>query len=113
MGAGQLRLPQHLEKRIYNFRKVSAVLADYGFNCIKLTGDSNGADFLARHMPSDDQIPVRLNPFNSRQEVGKRSASMHQEISPFGPGLTNCGSGLTPPPGPDTRSGNEGNVPCA
>ena len=47
-------------KRVYNFQKVSAVLADYGFNCIKLTGDSNGADFLACHMPSGDQIPVRL-----------------------------------------------------
>lgn len=47
-------------KRVYNFQKVSAVLADYGFNCIKLTSDSNGADFLAYHMPSDDQISVWL-----------------------------------------------------
>ena len=46
-------------KRVYNFQKVSAVLADYGFKCIRLSGDSNGADFLAYHMPSDDQIPVR------------------------------------------------------
>ena len=44
------------QQEAYNFQKVSAVLADYGFNCIKLTDDWNGADFLACHMPSDDWI---------------------------------------------------------
>ena len=29
----------------YNFQKVAAKLADYGFNCIKLTDDWHGADF--------------------------------------------------------------------
>ena len=48
------------QQEAYNFQKVSAVLADYGFNCIKLTDDWNGADFLACHMPSDDWIPVQL-----------------------------------------------------
>ncbi len=37
------------QQEIYNFQKVAAVLADYGFNCIKLDDDWEGADFLAYH----------------------------------------------------------------
>ena len=38
------------QKEVYNFHKIAAVLADYGFNCIKLTDDWQGADFLAYQM---------------------------------------------------------------
>ena len=38
-----------LQKEIYNFQKVAGCLADYGFNCIKLADDWQGADFLAYH----------------------------------------------------------------
>jgi hypothetical protein len=31
----------------YNFQKVAGRLADYGFNCLKLNDDWQGADFLA------------------------------------------------------------------
>ena len=48
------------QKEIYNFQKVAAVLADYGFNCIKLSDDWNCADFLALHMPSRDTLRVQL-----------------------------------------------------
>ena len=37
------------QKEIYNFQKVAGLLADYGFNCIKLSDDWKGADFLACH----------------------------------------------------------------
>ena len=37
------------QKEVYNFQKVPAKLADYGFNCIKLDDDWMGADFLAYH----------------------------------------------------------------
>lgn len=37
------------QKEIYNFQKLAGILADYGFNCIKLSDDWNGADFLAYH----------------------------------------------------------------
>jgi hypothetical protein len=37
------------QKEIYNFQKVAGLLADYGFNCIKLADDWQGADFLAYH----------------------------------------------------------------
>ena len=33
------------QKEIYNFQKVAALLADFGFNCIKLADDWQGADF--------------------------------------------------------------------
>ena len=33
------------QKEIYNFQKSAALLADYGFNCIKLADDWNGADW--------------------------------------------------------------------
>jgi hypothetical protein len=34
----------------YNFHKVAAVLADYGYNSVRLTDDVQGADFLAVHI---------------------------------------------------------------
>ena len=37
------------QKEIYNFQKSAALLADYGFNCIKLTDDWQGADCLAQN----------------------------------------------------------------
>ena len=37
------------QKEVFNFQKVASLLAEYGFNCIKLTDDWLGADFLAYH----------------------------------------------------------------
>ena len=48
------------QKEIYNFQKVSAELADYGFNCIKLADDWQGADFLAYHKDGNDTLKVQL-----------------------------------------------------
>ena len=48
------------QKEVYNFQKIAALLADYGFNCVRLSHDWKGADFLALHMPSDDVIRVQL-----------------------------------------------------
>lgn len=48
------------QKEIYNFQKISAYLADYGFNCIKLSDDWNGADFLAYHPNEKDTLRVQL-----------------------------------------------------
>ena len=44
------------QKEIYNFQKSAAVLADYGFNCIKLADDWRGADFLAYHKDGDETL---------------------------------------------------------
>ncbi len=48
------------QKEIYNFQKVSGLLADYGFNCIKLTDDWWGADSLAYHKDGNQTLKVQL-----------------------------------------------------
>jgi len=47
-------------KEIYNFQKVSAVLADYGFTCMWLNNDWQGADFIAVHLDGATDIKVQL-----------------------------------------------------
>ena len=57
------------QKEIYNFQKIAAVLADYGFNCIKLQDDWLGADFLAYHKDSDQTLRVQLK---GRATIGQK-----------------------------------------
>ena len=47
-------------KEIYNFQKVAAVLADYGYSCMWLTNDWEGADFIAVHVDGQSSIKVQL-----------------------------------------------------
>jgi hypothetical protein len=44
----------------YNFQKVSAVLADYGFATIRLSDDWKGADFIANHVGGESFLKVQL-----------------------------------------------------
>lgn len=44
----------------YNFQKVAGYLADYGFNCLKLSDDWQGADFLACHIDGRQFLKVQL-----------------------------------------------------
>ena len=48
------------QREIYKYQKVAAVLADYGFNCIKLDDDWQGADFLAYHKDRNQTVKVQL-----------------------------------------------------
>lgn len=48
------------QKENYNFQKVSAVLADYGYTTIKLSDDWNGADFIALHKDGAHELKVQL-----------------------------------------------------
>ena len=52
------------QKEIYNFQKSAALLADFDFNCVKLTHDPihdwHGADFLARHFDGRTNLRVQL-----------------------------------------------------
>ena len=48
------------QKEIYNFHKVASLLADYGFNSIKLSDDWQGADFLAYHKEGNHTLKVQL-----------------------------------------------------
>ncbi|PHS77665.1 MAG: hypothetical protein COB59_08935 [Rhodospirillaceae bacterium] len=56
------------QKEIYNFQIVARELAEYGFNCIKLSDDWNGADFLAYHYKGNETLKVQLK---SRLTVAK------------------------------------------
>lgn len=47
------------QKENYNFQKLSAVLADYGFATLRLSDDWNGADFIAQHL-SGETLKVQL-----------------------------------------------------
>ena len=57
----------HKKKENYNFHKVSAVLAEYGFNCIKLSDDWEGADFLAHH----DLVTLKVQ-LKARTTISKK-----------------------------------------
>ena len=44
----------------YNYHKACAVLAEYGFDCIRLSDDWRGADFLANHRDTGQILYVQL-----------------------------------------------------
>ncbi|MBL7555491.1 MAG: hypothetical protein JNM24_06680 [Bdellovibrionaceae bacterium] len=44
----------------YNYHKLSALLADYGFNAIRLDDDWQGADFIAQHLDGKTFLKVQL-----------------------------------------------------
>ena len=48
------------QQESYNFQKVSAVLADYGFATIRLSDDWQGADFIAQHKDGKTFLKVQL-----------------------------------------------------
>ncbi|MGK2913277.1 MAG: hypothetical protein ACSLE5_02290 [Porticoccaceae bacterium] len=48
------------QKEIFNFQKIAGLLADYGYNCIKLADDWQGADFLAYHKDGKETLRVQL-----------------------------------------------------
>lgn len=60
-------------KEMYNFQKVSAKLADYGFTTMWLNNDWQGADFIAVHADGVTDIKVQLKGrlSFSRKYIGK------------------------------------------
>lgn len=48
------------QKENFNFQKVAAKLADYGFYCMWLNDDWQGADFIACHIDGNTFIKVQL-----------------------------------------------------
>ncbi|MDI9336149.1 MAG: hypothetical protein QM520_03870 [Gammaproteobacteria bacterium] len=57
------------QQEIFNFQKISGILADYGYNCIKLADDWQGADFIAYHKNHSDTLRVQLK---SRLTIDKK-----------------------------------------
>lgn len=48
------------QKENYNFLKLSAVLADYGYTTMRLSDDWQGADFIAQHISDGTFLKVQL-----------------------------------------------------
>jgi hypothetical protein len=48
------------QQETYNFQKLSAVLADFGYLTIRLSDDWNGADFIAQHFETKEFLKVQL-----------------------------------------------------
>ena len=48
------------QKKNYNFLKLSAVLADFGYMTLRLTDDWQGADFIAQHIDGETFMKVQL-----------------------------------------------------
>ena len=44
------------QKEVFNFQKVAALLAGFGFHCIKFADDCQGADFLAYHKDGKETV---------------------------------------------------------
>jgi len=57
------------QKENFNFLKVSAVLADYGFMTMRLSDDWQGADFIAQHVDGGTFMKVQLK---SRLAFGEK-----------------------------------------
>lgn len=66
------------QKEIYNFQKIASKLADYGFNCIKLDDDWQGADFLAYHKDAEKTLRVQLK---SRIMISKKYRNKNLHIA--------------------------------
>jgi hypothetical protein len=48
------------QKENFNFQKISAVLADYGFVTMRLSADWQGADFIGLHIDGETALRVQL-----------------------------------------------------
>jgi hypothetical protein len=61
------------QRENYNFQKVAARLADYGFNSLRLSDDWQGADFIACHIGGDIFLKVQLKSrlFIDKKYLGK------------------------------------------
>ena len=53
-------LDTHKQKKDYNFQKIAARLANYGFNCLRQTNDVQGADFTAHHISGETLLNVKI-----------------------------------------------------
>jgi hypothetical protein len=48
------------QKENYNYQKLSAVLADYGFVTMRLSDEWQGADLIAQHLDGDTFLKIQM-----------------------------------------------------
>ncbi|MTE01811.1 hypothetical protein GIY56_16090 [Paracoccus sp. YIM 132242] len=63
---------------VYNFHKIAARLADYGYHSIWLSDDWQGADFLAVHVDGKTVLRVQLK---SRLAIDKKYLGKNLHIA--------------------------------
>jgi hypothetical protein len=61
-----------VQQESFNFQKLSAVLADFGYITMRLSDDWKGADFIAQHVSGHQFLPVQLK---GRVYFGKKYQS--------------------------------------
>ena len=73
------------QKEVFNFQKVAGKLSNYGYNCIKLADDWQGADFLAYHKDGSGTLKVQLKARLALSKKGSSHKCMHDSgmISPI------------------------------
>jgi hypothetical protein len=52
--------PKWRQEKIYNFQKISSLLADYGYNCTRLPNEWGEADFLAYNTKENKKLKIQL-----------------------------------------------------
>lgn len=57
------------QQEIFNFQKISSVLAEYGYLTMRLSDDWQGADFIALHFNNQSVLRVQLK---GRLEIAKK-----------------------------------------
>ena len=68
------------QKENYNYHKISARLADYGYTTIRLYDDFQGADFIAKHVDNGQLLLVQLKgrlTFDKKYERGDGEDPIH------------------------------------
>lgn len=79
LGSGALQLEpiayrnlNAIQQESFNFQKLAAVLADFGYITMRLSDDWKGADFVAQHVSGHQFLPVQLK---GRVYFGKKYQS--------------------------------------
>lgn len=67
------------EQEVYNFAKTASTLADYGFSCNLITADKHGADMIAYHIKTGENINIQLK--GSRATLSKKYKGRNLWIS--------------------------------
>ena len=48
------------QKENYNYHKIASALAEYGYDCMRLNNDWQGADFIAVHNDGAKMMKIQL-----------------------------------------------------
>lgn len=66
------------QKENFNFQMVAATLAEYGYSCMWLNDDWQGADFIANHINGTEFLKVQLK---SRLSIYKKYVGKNIHIA--------------------------------